>query len=232
MESPPAFEGSPWSVVAPFPCVWFVFWSPVSVDVLIVVCESVVVWLGSSELNEKKRRLVRGAKKGFELREQYQCTCNVGGLVWIETRLMWSDLENLANDFVKVGTVDRRRQRAPGATREKGRPSLLTSSGDLDDVYHSEVQAFFSRQRLATLAQAGIAWNEVVAVNMVFFVQFDTFDVGHGLLLQFPNCQRLDSWEGPAVGKGQDGCPVFNWSFIERVGSTEFDVSSDGPKKR
>jgi len=53
LESPPAFEGSPWSVVAPFSfVVWFVFWSPASVP--IVVCESVVVWFRSSKLNEKK----------------------------------------------------------------------------------------------------------------------------------------------------------------------------------
>jgi len=130
-----------------------------------------------------KKRWVRGAKKGFELREQYQCTCNMGGLVCSETRLKWSDVENLANDFLEVGTVDRRRQRAPGATREKGRTSLLASSGDLDDVYHSEVQALFSRQRRFTFAEAGVAWDEVVAVNMVFFVQFDAFDVGHELLL-------------------------------------------------
>ena len=50
--SPPAFERSPWSVVAPFSFVWFVFWS--SVNVLIVVWESVVVWFRSSKLNEKK----------------------------------------------------------------------------------------------------------------------------------------------------------------------------------
>lgn len=92
-------------------------------------------------------------------------------------------MEDVADDFMEVFTADGRRERAPGATWETGRTSLLTSRGDSDDVHHSEVQALFSRQWFFTLAEGGVAWYEIVLVNLVFGVQFDAFDVGHGLLL-------------------------------------------------
>jgi len=109
LESPPVFEGSPVSMVAPF-SLPFVFWSPVFVSVSIGFCESVVVWFGSPEL-KKRKNMIRGATKGCELRDQYQCTCNIGmgGLVSQQTRLKRDDVKGLSNDFVEVGAMDSRR---------------------------------------------------------------------------------------------------------------------------